>query len=115
MATEYAQHLVAAANLIESACRTTKNAVVFERLFEIYASNPIVLGDNAEKKTIKNARKIMQNHLKEHPEDARVKFALAKNMVFFSNKEKEQCIGADMLRELSQRPLFIDNEEEKEI
>ena len=111
--TEYAKHLVLAAYAVENACSNTKRATVFERWFEIYASNPIILdNDRIEKKTVKKARKILKNHVKDNPDDARAKFALAKNLIFFSDKAKEQIEGAEILTDLSKRPLSINNEHE---
>lgn len=104
--TEYARHLILAADLLENACRNTKRATVFERLFEIYASDPLILdNDRIEKKTIRRTGRILANYVKEHPEDSRAKFTLAKNYVFFSEKQNEQQMGSEILSELSKRPL----------
>ena len=115
--SEYARHLILAADFAENACRNTKKATVFERLFEIYASNPLILdNDRIEKKTIRKTGKILANYVKEHPEDSRARFTLAKNYVFFSDKQSKQAEGSRILEDLAKRPLtsFIGNSHEQD-
>ena len=55
----------------------------------------------------------MKKYVKQDPYDARSKFALAKNLVFFAQNEKEELEGAQILWELSKRPLNFERGQEK--
>ena len=117
--TEYAKLLTIAADLTEQACRTAKTISVFERLFEIYAANPLVLdNDRISEKTIvevkKMARSVINDKKTSEEDKTRSKFILGKNILFFSKKEKGQAEGTNIMFELSKRPLSIDKAEELE-
>lgn len=117
--TEYAKLLTIAADLTEQACQTAKTISVFERLFELYAANPLVLdNDRISEKTIaevkKMARSVINNKKASEEDKTRVKFILGKNILFFSKKEKDQTEGTNIMFELSKRPLSIDKAEELE-
>ena len=117
--TEYAKLLTIAADLTEQACKNAKTISVFERLFEIYAANPLVLdNDRISEKTIvelkKRARSVINNKKASEEDKTRLKFILGKNILFFSKKEKGQSEGTDIMFELSKRPLSIDKEIERE-
>ncbi len=118
--TEYAKLLMYAADLTESACRSAKTVMVFERLFEIYTANPVVLDcDSLHEKTIKEVGKVARKYLKEYSDHSdedliRAKYTLGKNLLFFSKNKKERAEGTKILLELSKRPLSIDKEIERE-
>ena len=105
-ASEYAQQLIKAAELTELAAKTTKSCLIWERLFEIYEVNGLILDRNriAEGDHY-HVRKALRKRLKIDPEDSVSKFTLAKSLSFFSNKKKE-FESVRILSELANRPLI---------
>lgn len=104
--SDYAKQLVVAADLTESACVSTKSCLIFERLFEIYAANPLILdcsriseGDHY------NIRKALRKRLKANKDDVVSKFTYAKSLSFFS-KGKKELESVRMLSALAKRPLM---------
>lgn len=105
-ATEYAKQLVNAAELTELAATTTKSCLIWERLFEIYTANGLILNCNRiSEKGHHSVRKALRKRLKVAPQDAVSKFSLAKSLSFFSDKKKE-FESVHILTELANRPLI---------
>ena len=104
-ATEYAKQLINAAELTELAATTTKSCLIWERLFEIYEANSLILNCNRiSEKDHHSVRKALRKRLKVAPQDAVSKFTLAKSLSFFSDGKGFESIN--ILKELANRPLI---------
>lgn len=103
-ATEYAKQLVNATELTELAATTTKSCLIWERLFEIYAANSLILNCNRiSEKDHQSIRKALRKRLKVDPQNSVSKFTLAKSLSFFSDGKGFESIN--ILKELTNRPL----------
>ena len=106
-ASEYAQQLIKAAKLTESAAKTTKSCLIWERLLEIYAANPMLLDNNLiSQGDHYHIRKALRKRLKQNKDDAAVKFALGKSLSFFTQEGKKELESFRILSELANRPLI---------
>ena len=103
--TEYAKQLIKAAQLTEDAAENSRSALIWERLFELYSGNPLILDNERMGKVHHNhIKKALLQGLTKDPNDAVVKFTLAKNLTFY-HKDKKGANGSLMLIELAKRPL----------
>ena len=106
-ASEYAQQLIKAAELTESAAKTTKSCLIWERLLEIYAANPMLLDNNLiSQGDHYHIRKALRKRLKQNKDDVAVKFALGKSLSFFTQEGKKELESVRILSELAKRPLI---------
>lgn len=110
--TDYAKALRSTADKTEATARTSKSCFVWERLFEIYASNPLILdNDSIDRKLHEKVRKALRSRLKEEPDHSCAKFTLGKSLLFFGDSLKKELEGTRILNELSKRPLITCRDE----
>lgn len=104
--TEYAKQLEKAAYLTEETCKSTKSCFVFERLFELYKGNPLILdNDRISRGDHNHIRKALRKRIKEEPDHPSALFSLGKSLSFFAKNEKEEMEGTQILSKLAKRPL----------
>ena len=93
-------------------CRThaeqTLNPLVMERCIELLklslSSQFFWKNEKKYKRGIKRTQKELMSLYEKDP-NPQVEFALAKNLVYFSTKDKNKEIGTKMLKRLAERPL----------
>ena len=109
--TEYAKQYIKTLHLAEQTATSLSSATAWQRLLELYFADPIIYAHSDDHykitgKFLNNIRKNLRNGLKQRfADEARIKYALGKNLFFFEINKKDKQEGREILLELSKRPL----------
>lgn len=102
--TPFAQQIKRAAESADFCVDLSMSALVYQRLIEIYFSEPIIFKKLPSESNIKNLRKIFKKRIRKNSDDIPALFSLGKNLMYFSEKDK-RLEGVCIIKDLSMRPL----------
>lgn len=103
--TPFAQQIQRATESANFSINLSRSALIYERLIEIYFSEPLIFNKFPSESSIENLRKIFKKRIRKNPDDIPALFSLGKNFMYFSKKDKQGLEGACIIKDLSMRPL----------